>query len=272
MKIFRINGVEISDKSDSFMLTSVSGDSGGSVKRSETTYVDTDGANIDDVLFQCRIVDINGFICCSSYMELERMKQTVLRAFNPKVKAPLAYYNGVRWYMANVIPDKLPSFVKVNNFSCTFTAYVNMYEYYWLSYNDIRHNVFQRINKVESPFTLPCMFTQRIAQADIINEGDVEAFPKIAIHCTDSTPDGTIVIKNHRNGQTLTLKHQLSLGEIVNIDCYNHTISSSISGNIIEKITPESEFIQYEQGINRITATGCGTSILSYHKNRYLGA
>lgn len=272
MRIFRLNGIEISDKSDKYMLTNVSGNTSGGVRRTETTYVDTDGAEIDDVLFQYRVIDISGFISCLSNQELERRIRELNKAFNPKRKAVLEYFNGSRWYKANVIPDKLPDYVKINNYSCTFTAYLNMYEFYWMSYSDIQSNLFKRKDLINGTFTLPCVFTKRVDEADILNNGDAETFPKIKIQCVDDAPDEQIVIQNSTNGQKLTINYKMSIGEILEIDCYNHTIHSSISGNIIDKIKVDSDFISYEPGLNHITATGCGTSIISHHQNRYLGA
>lgn len=270
MRKFIFNGVEISDTSV-FMLTGTGNTDGGTVSRKEISYVDTDGYEITDILFNARTIEIYGFLTASTKEEFEALKQKLIVACNPKKKTLLQYFAHSVSYSANCYPAQLPSFNKINNKSAEFTVYIDLYEFYWLSLENLLNPVFEQRDMISSSFTLPAVFSQRINEAEIINDGCAPAYPVFEIYRVGEFLEENILIRNDTTGQCITLNYIPELDEKITIDCYLRKITSSVNGNIIDKITSDSDFIRYDEGVNKITANGVGISVLSTHKNKYLG-
>lgn len=100
---------------------------------------------------------------------------------------------------------------------------------------------------LKSTFTLPCMFTRRIAKADVINIGDVDTEPIIRIRLnggtysgTDGTP-GTLVIRNETTKQEieLNLVNAENTKEVI-VDIPNRKIYSQDNKNLIHHLAPTS--------------------------------
>lgn len=100
---------------------------------------------------------------------------------------------------------------------------------------------------LKSTFTLPCMFTRRIAKADVINIGDVDTEPIIRIRLNGGTYNGTagtpgtLIIRNESTKQEI----ELNLGDAENttevtVDIPNRKIYSQDNKNLIHHLAPTS--------------------------------
>lgn len=252
-----------------YTLSSVSGMDAGSASRNEKNYVDTDGAKIDDVYFQPRTIEINGYIFADNVAWYSKLKKDLLKGCNPKKEYDLYYFDGHAKYYAKVRPDQLPSITPINFCNAQFTLYLIMESFYWLSESDIISNVFVREDKLKGTYTLPTIFTERISKAIVKNDGDVEIWPTFEITCESSVSE--IIIKNNENGDFVKITKSLTAGEKITIDNENKTIISDKQGNLINFITKESDFICIYPGASEIECEANNVSVLCLHRNRYLG-
>ncbi len=100
---------------------------------------------------------------------------------------------------------------------------------------------------LEGTFMLPCMFTRRIAKANVVNIGDVDTEPIIRISLNGGTYNGTagtpgtLVIRNETTKQEI----ELNLGDAestkeVIVDIPNRKIYSQDNKNLIHHLAPTS--------------------------------
>lgn len=270
MRYFKFNGITISPESE-YMLTATTGADGGTVTRRETHYVDVDGMSIDDVLFEPRVIDIEGFIMSDNIYKFNNLKRNLITACNPKEKFTLTYFNGETKYVADVQPDQLPVFTKIKPMACEFVIYLNMYNFYWGSESDIVKSIFRRTDKVNGSFNLPCVFTERTTKANCINNGDATTFARIEAVCQSSPSFNEITIKNNTTSETFAISYTPDVGETIVIDMENRKVTSSIHGNIIKHVNSSSTWLRLEKGENEIEAVCPGMMVTSYHRNRFLG-
>ena len=114
---------------------------------------------------------------------------------------------------------------------------------------------------LKSTFTLPCMFTRRIAKANVINIGDVDTEPIIKIRLNGGTYNGTIgtpgtlVISNESTNQQIELNlHNAENTKEVIVDIPNRKIYSQDNKNLIHHLAPTSFLSDFwlKKGQNQI--------------------
>lgn len=96
-------------------------------------------------------------------------------------------------------------------------------------------------------FKLPCMFSRRISEANVINIGDVDTEPIIKIHMQGDTYNGTdgevgtLVIHNESTKQDIVLNLQEAedVTEVI-VDIPNRKIYSQDKKNLIHYLSPTS--------------------------------
>ncbi len=115
---------------------------------------------------------------------------------------------------------------------------------YFTDFSEVSVPLFTKNRYLETTFTLPCVFSERINRVTVHNSGDVPAEPVIrftnAVGGYDGV-DGNLVITNETTGQVLVLDYYPSPGEAVIIDIENRTIFSSGGANLINFISDDSD-------------------------------
>lgn len=131
-------------------------------------------------------------------------------------------------------------------------------------------------------FQLPCLFSRRISEANILNVGDVDTEPiiRITIQGEDYTGEekGTLVIHNRSTKQDIELNLQ-EMGNVTEIivDIPNRTIISQDKQNLLHYLAPTSflsdfwlqkgqNFIQVENYLSNSCTVECAFS------NKYVEA
>lgn len=269
---FRFGSVVIeSDIGHGYLLTEQPNTESGSVTQNTVNYIDTDGASYSDTYFAPRSFDIKGAILYDSEAEKFAMKKRLIASCNPKRETDLFYQNGGGRYYALARTQALPDFGEEKNGILPFGISMVLPGFYWLSESDTKHNIFKRTKNITGTFTFPRVFSFRTNTESVINGGDVAAPPLFEITCNENATLEEICIHNHTNNQFLKIHHSAIKGEKILIDCEDCTITSSLSGNIINHITADSDFFFYETGANDIRCTAPNLVITSKHKERYLG-
>ena len=127
------------------------------------------------------------------------------------------------------------------------------------------------VSVVIDTFTLPCVFTSIANQAEISNSGDVETYPVFVVSCNTAVADSTIIINNLTTHKSITVNDAASAGEVVTIDSFNQTVTSSLNGNITNMVSIDSEFFSLQKGTNRLSAVSAGSTATLQFRENYLG-
>ncbi len=116
--------------------------------------------------------------------------------------------------------------------------------------------LYQRAKMLSTPFSLPCVFGEITAGAQIENNGDMEIEPQITI-CYPNTIENAenATITNRTTGKSICLDYAPLAKDVVTIDVKNRKITSSINGNIINCLSDTTflgDFVLV-RGTNHIT-------------------
>ena len=116
----------------------------------------------------------------------------------------------------------------------------------------------KRTDTVGTSFVLPCVFTERITENEIVVNGDVACEPVFEIHCVKAAQtqndDCSIAVQNETYGKNIELCTFLLQDEIVEIDVENRKITSNMRGNLIKYISDNTFLHEFrlERGLNHI--------------------
>ena len=247
----------------------------GNVRRNEVEFANADGAEFQSVFFEPRVFDIKGHIMAKSAQELHELKQGLINACYPKKDTEVIYFDGVRKYRAKARGDSLPEFGKKIKESCWFLPFVASIvipSFYWEDYSITQLPIISRTDEITDTFTLPCVFTSRIAEAVIDNAGEFDIFPIVRISGGTTAQTGTIKIINNTIGQSIELSnYTINPNDIIVIDCENMTAVKNESDNIIGSINDFEDF-RIVKGRNELkglcaeNVSGINVSIEYYRK------
>ena len=148
-----------------------------------------------------------------------------------------------------------------------------------------RVDLFYRKDLVQSSFTLPCIFTERIHRLEVINAGDVQSEPIIKVY-NDYQKSGVslfskdygVEIINHTKGQKILLEREIISGETITIDIPNRRITSDVAGDITASISLNSFLSDFwlAVGKNDIEvvnySTGENIGVVMTYDNQYIEA
>lgn len=249
--------------------------SGGDVRRDETEFSNADGAEFQSVFFEPRVFDIKGHILAKSPEELHDLKQALINACCPKKDTTVVYFDGLHKYKAQARGDSLPEFGKKIKSSCWFLPFVASIvipSFYWEDYDVTQIPIISRTDEISDTFTLPCVFTSRIAEAVIENSGELDIYPIVRISGGLTTQTGTIKITNDTIGQSIELSnYTINPNDIIVIDCESMTATKNDSENIIGSFNDFEDF-KIVKGKNELkgvcaeNVSGINVSIEYYHK------
>ena len=131
-------------------------------------------------------------------------------------------------------------------------------EPYFCDFDEEMTYVRKRTDAVEKSFILPCVFTERFTENEIIVNGDVSCEPVFEITCVKAAQvqgeECGIIVENETHGNIIELYTYLLQDEIIEIDVENRKITSDLRGNLIKYISDNTFLHEFKfgQGLNHI--------------------
>lgn len=198
----------------------------------------------------------------SSVKERFEFRREFFRLFDAKAEGVLHYCNNSGAWRIKAVP-RLPVLGDAIGRRYTpFVLYFDCPDFYFEEEAEQSLPLYHRKNLLTTPFTFPCVFTQRVMTQTVNNGGSFKTMPTITIVALGS---GTVSSQEEAQdsginiiwggGKKLTLEYQMTEDEVVIVDSGNLTVTSSLAGDIIHCITDTSEFPELEPGENAITVS-----------------
>ncbi len=129
---------------------------------------------------------------------------------------------------------------------------------YFCDFNEITEYIRKRENCSGNNFILPCVFTERVTENEIVVNGDVPCEPVFEITCIKAAQEQNdecgIILQNETLGNAIELCTYLLQDEVIEIDVENRKIISNMRGNLLNFIS-ENTFLHefnFKQGTNNI--------------------
>ncbi len=215
----------------SIRITSISGLSNPEMRISSSFYAETGQTAVLSRYPASRIITVGGDILCGR-QELSRISR-ILSApgtlyITASGKRRKIYCDEVRFSTG----ERQGSFIK-------YSLALTCHNPYFSDFAESKFTVHSRSDLIYPQFTLPCVFTESVTRCGVINRGDIPSMPVFEIRAL-SGGDGGIIIENETTGHSLRIDHSFTAGELVAVDTQNRSITSSVYGNIINSLTPES--------------------------------
>ena len=276
MKYIKIGNVYMSTRTKSgFLLSVLPNTSAGTMKYKKTEYIDTDGAEYSEMLYQPRTMAINGYIMANSNSELREHRKKLLNDINSKELQEMEYFDGKNKYTASVLVDGTVNIGKViNNIVAPFSFNLIIPGFYFKAEQPTIQKLYEREDLIKGTFEIPeegIMFTKRTNRAHIKNNGGVAVHPLLELKCVEEKTENGIEIYNNTTGEYIKLNYQPTAGEAITVDCENITVISSLNGNIISTVTPDSTFFKYKKGTTEVEVKTHGVTVTSSFKELYTG-
>ena len=127
---------------------------------------------------------------------------------------------------------------------------------YFEDAEDIAVPLYRREKLLSTPFTLPAVFGRIVMGTDINISGVISVEPVITLYYPEAL-DGKeyVLIANKTTGKSIRLDYKPQSDDTVIVDIKNRTVTSSISGNIINCISDETFLGDFtlDKGYNFIT-------------------
>lgn len=276
MKYIKIGTIKITTRTKSgFLLSVLPNTTAGTMKYKKTEYIDTDGAEYSEMLYQPRMMTVNGYIMARSNSELREYRKNLLNELNSKEMQKMEYFDGKNKYTATVLIDGTVNIGKaINNIVAPFLFNIIIPGFYFKAEEITTHRLYAREDLIKGTFEIPeegIMFTKRKNSATVKNNGGVAVYPLFELKCVEEKTEKGIEIHNITTDEYIKLDYQPSVGETITIDCENITVVSSINGNIIRTVTPDSTFFKYKKGNTDVEIRTHGVMITSSFNELYTG-
>lgn len=267
-RYFKFKNILITNYGD-YVLKSVSNLETGSATRRKINYIDTDGASWTDIWYQERAFEISGIIQAYDSNTMVKLKRKLISSCDLKQPFVLEYFNREEKYRAECYFDKLPTFCVRQNWFLEFKLYITIPSFYWESAQLHTVKLFACQDEIVDEFELPCVFTKRISEITIPNNGDTMTYPVFIIR--NETDNSIIKIINQSTNEKLILNYALAENETIEIDTAKRTVTSNINGNITNYLEISSNFPTLQKGQNKLEALSLGNSVSIRFRERYLG-
>lgn len=275
MQIFEFNGITFANY-QKFVFGSIEGLNEGDVTQQTEQYLEQDGVDILSSYYEPRTVTLKGHILAENEVELYDLRQKLTRACNSKTKGTLRYGNGLKTYFSEAVAE-LPQYGgAIANKGLPFSIDFTLYNFFWKDDYKRIDNVLKLVNHIDDSFTFPLQFTTLTTIATVTNSGDVPCPLIIKILGIGGTvgAEGFTMI-NNTTGQFITLTYNIIDDEVVTIDTQELTIVSSLNGNILHKITNDSDIdmklVLGPNLIEGINSAGNQIIITTEHYDMYVG-
>lgn len=259
-------------------IVSVTGLGLGAKEYNTVRYAGMDGQVTLSEAASARTITIGGDVRGQLQAELSKAARLLNRPCTLRIQSKNKRRSVQARCTAFTADERTPAFAKFAlQFVCDSA--------YFTDFTPRSAAVLGRTDRIESPFTLPCVFTERVSESEVVNLGDVKTEPKFTITNT-ANPTGTatldseygIRIENQTTGQHLHLLHHTTDGEVVTIDIAGRSITSSVAGNLINALSADSFLSDFwlDPGANHIAVTNYNTSEAIYvvceYNNQYVEA
>ena len=129
---------------------------------------------------------------------------------------------------------------------------------YFYGFDEEMEYIRKRQDNVGTHFVLPCVFTTRRTENDIVVNGDAKCEPVFEIACikeaTAPKEESGICVLNETSGESIKLCLYLLRNEVIEIDVENRKITSNMRGNMIKYISEDTFLHRFKlaQGVNHI--------------------
>ena len=116
----------------------------------------------------------------------------------------------------------------------------------------------KRQDVIGTGFILPCVFTEKSTENDIVVNGDIECEPVFEITCireaSAQNEEPEICVWNKTTGESIKLCLYLLKGEVIEVDVENRKITSNLRGNMLGCISEDTFLHRFllVRGINHI--------------------
>lgn len=258
-----------------FVCSHCTGLNEGTVIRRKINYIDTDGAEYVDDLYDERTITVEGYISAKNQLELENARAELTKICNGKSRGKFVWSCKNKRYFTEAIAE-LPEFgERVGNvlpFVCVFIAY----HFYWKDNSVTEAAIASFEDHIKSTFQFPLIFTSKTSEANIFNHGDVDADIIITITCSESSgTDSVLKILNHTTEKQIILNYNMTADEVITIDTKNCDITTTKGTALLSKMDSSSEFFKLARGLNHLEVVNTNTnsvySCICKHYNTYVG-
>ncbi len=202
-------------------------------------YPNVPGRKVESATPLERIITLSGDIYDKTNKKLER----AINVFSCPGTITINSNGKVRKISARCISFE-PN--RRRGFFVPFTAQFTADDPYFTDANETKVYVFKREKLLSTEFSLPCMVSSRITEADIINRGDGSIEPVFEISSKEGAvcPEG-IVIRNRNNGNEIKLLCNVEENEVITVNVEMRKITSNIRGNLISYMADETSISRF---------------------------
>lgn len=224
-----------------YALQVIEGTGGGSLYKTTAQYLDTDGAETLDILYEPRPLTIKGYIRATNQSEMHALRKKMIHILNGKDKGTLEYACPSGVYQTEAELDGLTEWGASMQTFYPFVVYLKANKFYWKSVRENKQTILKAEKMLRTTFTLPCVFSIRSAVSDVWNQGEVDTPFVIEIYASQgqvnllNTENGIEII-NHTTGKHILINHEMQTGETVRVDTDNISVTSTTQGNILNKV------------------------------------
>lgn len=146
----------------------------------------------------------------------------------------------------------------------TFTVQLIADYPYFTDFSETEIPIYSLKNLVTNTFTLPCVFTERLNHATILNEGGKYVYPIIKISATGTSKESSNVISiaNSTINSVIKINYVMSDNETITINLKSRMITSDKNGVITDNITDDTILSNFylTVGKNDVSFTSNDTS------------
>lgn len=136
--------------------------------------------------------------------------------------------------------------------------------------------VFKEIPMLDSDFSFPGMFSERISRKNVTYAGTAKTEPTFYINIdSGSSGENLLTITNHTSGETLKFNYGAVLGESITVDVENRKIYNANGESLIKYLADDCFFDGFHlyPGTNDIEIINCnmntGISVICSYSNKY---
>ena len=237
-----------------YVLTSHENLNGAEVQFQENKFIDTDGAEYTNVLYEPDELTVKGFIKAENKKSVPHYRAELFRILNGKDSGYLYYICGNKVYFTEALTMRPAVGETVQNV-LSFTLHFKRTAPLWKENRLNRCSIYMLTKNLKTEFTLPLVFSKRTTRCNVLNGGDIPADCLITIKglsVSEETAGNEISIINHTTNEKIALSYLLAVNEQIKIDTAGCSVTSSLNGNIINRLKAESSFIKLAAGVNDI--------------------
>lgn len=271
-----IGKINFGDDSD-FKITHINGLYTPSKNYGSINYADYDGAFTYSDNANARIITIGGDIISK---DLRYHLEKASKVFNQSGFFTIDCTDKVRKIKCNQVNFSVSSRTLV---SCVFTLQFLCDYPYFTDTIATKCDIHGYLGLIKNPVTFPCVLSQSSNKKDIDVKSHIKTYPifTIIVESKGSVESGeTYGYKfiNNTTGKSIYLKHKSIAGEKIYIDVLKREVRSSVSGNILTKLSnyDDIENFYLAPGINKMEAVDLGEGdkarIMMEYQNYYVEA